>query len=239
MKTGRCIGLVGGLGVGAAVHYYSHLAQAHQRHGALLNLVMAHAEVSQGIAFVRAGNRAGLADYLAGFVRRLAAAGAEFAVIPAVTPHFCIGELRPISSLPILSIFDPLLDHLEQNPVRKAAVLGTRFVMESDLFGRLPSVEFIHPQPDELSEIDRIYLELAATGRGSAEAHTRLTELALTFLSRDGADVILLAGTDLSLVFNNGNTEFPAIDLAALHIGAILSSSLTTLRGKEGDSGRK
>jgi aspartate racemase len=226
MNTGRCIGLVGGLGVGAAVHYYSKLAEAHERRGAKLDLVMVHAETSEVFRFVAAGDRTGLADYLAGFLRRLAAAGAELAVIPAVTPHFCIDELRLMSRLPIISIFDPLIECLKSRSIHKVSVFGTRFVMESDLFGKLPGVEFVHARPDELDEIHRIYIALAESRQGSVEAYSRLTELAQTLSSRDGVDAILLAGTDLALVFNESNTHFPAIDCAALHLAAIERAAL-------------
>lgn len=226
MNKGRCIGLVGGLGVGATVHYYSRLAVAHKQRGGQLDLVMAHAEVSQAIGLLKAGDRTGLAAYLAGFLHRLAAAGAEFAVIPAVTPHACLDELRPISPLPILSIFDPLIEHLSRHSIHRAAVFGTRYVMQSDLYGRLPGVEFVRARPEELDEIDRIYMAVAESHRGSPEAHARLSELAQTFLSRDGAEIILLAGTDLALVFNESNTRFPAIDCAALHLDAIVGAAL-------------
>jgi aspartate/glutamate racemase len=35
-------------------------------------------------------------------------------------------------------------------------------------------------------------------------------------------DAILMAGTDLTLLFNDANTDFPHIDCAALHIQKIL-----------------
>jgi aspartate racemase len=222
----RSIGLVGGLGVGAAIHYYSKLAEAHKRQGVLLDLVMAHAETSEGLRLISAGDRVGLAAYLAGFLRRLAAAGAEFAVIPAVTPHYCIDELRPLSPLPILSIFDPLIEHLSGRSIRKVAVFGTRFVMQSDLFGKVSGVEFVRPHPEELEEIHRLYWALVESGQPNDEARCQLTAMAQTLMSRDGAEAILLAGTDLALIFNESNTQFPAIDCAALHIDAIVEAAL-------------
>ena len=77
MKT-RCLGLVG-----AAVHYYQNLANAHASQGLPLELVMAHAETDRVFGYVQAGDRTGLAEYLAGFAQRLKAAGAEFLAVPA------------------------------------------------------------------------------------------------------------------------------------------------------------
>ena len=45
MKKTQCIGLVGGLGVGAAVDYYTQLARAAGQHGAELDLVMVNADM--------------------------------------------------------------------------------------------------------------------------------------------------------------------------------------------------
>jgi aspartate/glutamate racemase len=48
-----------------------------------------------------------------------------------------------------------------------------------------------------------------------------LTALAHALL-RDGAEAIILAGTDLSVVFNEETAHFPHIDCARAHIDAIL-----------------
>src|SRR5580704_483161 len=63
---GRCIGSIGGLGVGAAVHYYQELAKMHTARGRVLNLVMAHADMTRVRGAVEAQDKPGLATYLAG-----------------------------------------------------------------------------------------------------------------------------------------------------------------------------
>ena len=160
MHPGRCLGLVGGLGVEAATHYYQKLAEAHEKQGVRLDLVMAHAEAAQIFEYARAGNRKGLANYLTGFLHRLQAAGAELAVIPAVTPHFCIRELMAASPLPVFNIFEPLIQELLARSIQRVAVFGTRFVMESGLFGMVPDVEVVQGRPEEVDYIHRTYAEL-------------------------------------------------------------------------------
>jgi aspartate racemase len=51
---GRCLGLVGGLGVGATVHYYQRLAEGHEERGRTLDIVIAHAETARTFAYVQA-----------------------------------------------------------------------------------------------------------------------------------------------------------------------------------------
>jgi len=105
MPTSRCLGLVGGLGVGAAIHYYARLARGCEQRNLTLDIVITNAHTPRVFAYVEANDRAGLAEYLNGYIRRMQAAGAELAAVPAVTPHFCIQELAATSPLPIVSIF--------------------------------------------------------------------------------------------------------------------------------------
>ena len=221
MSKARCLGLVGGLGVGATVHYYQSLARAHQDHGRTMDIVIVHAEVSRVFEYVQAGDREGLADYLLAFVRRLQAAGAEIAAIPAVTPHFCIRELIARAPIPVINLFESLNNELSTRNVHRVAIFGTRFVIDSALFGFLDHVQIISPRPAEVDEIHQIYSTLALEGRGSEEHHRRLTDLAHLLCTRDNVDLILLAGTDLALLFTESNTDFRHLDCAALHIQAI------------------
>jgi aspartate racemase len=226
MNTSRCLGLVGGLGVGATIHYYEKLAKAHEAQGRTLDIVIVHAETSRVFEHVLAADRDGLAEYLMGYIRRLKAAGAELIAIPAVTPHFCVRELMATSPLPVCDIFEPLVHELATREARRVAVFGTRFVMESALFGEVNEVEIIKLRPQEMDYIHSTYVELARTGEGSEEQHGSLTALAHTILKRDGVDAIILAGTDLALLFSETNTDFPYIDCAALHLQAILNELL-------------
>jgi aspartate racemase len=40
---------------------------------------------------------------------------------------------------------------------------------------------------------------------------------------RDGVETVLLAGTDLALMFDEASAGFPCIDVARLHIDAIVA----------------
>jgi len=230
MTRGRSIGLVGGLGVGAAVHYYRRLFEAHAQRSAALNLVMAHAQTTEALRLYAAGEANALAEYLAGFIRSLAAAGAEFAVIPAITPHLVIDELQAISPLPVLSVFPPLVEAVRKRKIGRAAAFGTRYTIQTDLFGRLTGVELVRPRPDEIEQIHAIYEEILGGRQDPVEAHRRLTAIAQTLIERDRVEAILIAGTDLAEVFNETNTPFPHVDCAAVHIEAIVAAALAGVK---------
>jgi aspartate racemase len=190
--------------------------------GRSMDLVMTHAEIPRVMEFIRAGDRQDLANYLSHYIQRMQAAGADIAVVPAVTPHYCIHQLLAISALPVLNIFDPLNRELARRGLKRVAVLGTRFVIESDLYGEVSGTEIVRPRPEEIDQIHNVYVKLALTGEASPEQHSQLTAIAQTLVRRDNVDAVVLAGTDLTLVFNESNTSFPYVDCAELHIQAIM-----------------
>lgn len=220
--AGGCIGLIGGLGVGATVHYYQELAKAHAARGRVLNLAMVHADMNHGLHFVQAGDKAGLAEYLAGLIAKLAAAGAEFAVIPAVTPHISIAELLKISPLPVVNLIEELQREIEARGLRRVALFGTRYTVESGLFGLLRGVDVVALTADEIGFVHETYMRVASEGAGTEEQREGLSQLAHVVVKREGAEAVVLAGTDLALLFNESNTDFPHMDCARVHLDAVV-----------------
>ena len=67
------------------------------------------------------------------------------------------------------------------------------------------------PRPREVDDIHRIYLELARDGRPSAANVKTLRQIAGTICRRDGVEAIVLAGTDLTLIFSEASAGFPMV----------------------------
>ena len=70
IREQRCLGIIGGLGVGATVHYYQSIVDACTKHGLTPRLFIAHADVARVLANVRDGKLVQLAQYLAGFAEK-------------------------------------------------------------------------------------------------------------------------------------------------------------------------
>jgi aspartate racemase len=226
VALGKCIGLIGGLGVGAAIHYYQELAKAHTARGRALNLVMIHAHMDRVRGAVEAGDKDGLASYLAALIARLKAAGAEFAVVPAVAPHIAIAELVELSPLPLVNLIEEVKREIQSRSLRRVALFGTRYAIESGLFGQLENIQVVKPHPDEIDYIHITYFQMVDAGAGSAAQREGLARLAHTLIARDGVEAIILAGTDLALVFDESNTDFPHIDAARVHLNVIVRRAL-------------
>lgn len=224
-KAGRCLGLIGGLGPGATVHYYRELVAAHERHGRVARLLIAHADIHRVYAAVTAKDFDGLARYLADLIANMAAGGAEFTGIVAATPHICAAQLTAISPLPLINMLTEVQQAVSARGLKRVALLGTRFTIETRMFGCLNGIETVMPKTDEIERIHLIYKDFVE-GRGSDAQADELRKIACTFFTRDRAQSVLIAGTDLSMVFTESNAGFPMIDCARVHIDAIVRRML-------------
>jgi aspartate racemase len=110
-------------------------------------------------------------------------------------------------------------DEIRARGLSRVALLGTRSTVESRMFGRL-GVEVVVPPADEIALIHAAYLDVVYD-RSTPETIERLRGLAHTMMARDGAQAVLLAGTDLSMVLDEENAGFPTIDCAGVHIREI------------------
>jgi aspartate racemase len=206
----RNLGLIGGMGPGSTVIYYQELARA----GAG-EMLLIHADMDYVLTAVAAGNHIALAGYFARLIERLARGGATVAAISAVTPHACIRELEKITPLPLVNIIDATAAEIRARGYRRVALFGTRFVVASRMFGMLDGIEVI--VPDQVDAIHDAYMQ---TVGGSAEGKQTLTRIAHEL----PVDAVVLAGTDLSLVFNESNTDFPHVDCTRVHLRALLEA---------------
>lgn len=206
----RNLGLIGGLGPGATVHYYKELV--HARAGEML---IVHADMDHVLGCVQRGERLELAEYFARLIDRLARGGADVAAIPAITPHFCIRELEKISALPLVNIIEAVGTEIRSRGYKRVALFGTRFVVESRMFGMLEGIDVVVPH-----QVDAIHNAYMNTVEGGTEGRDILTKIAHEL----PVDAIVLAGTDLALIFDETNTDFPHVDCAKVHIRAIVQA---------------
>ena len=219
----KTLGLVTGLGVGAGVFYYRSLVEAHAARGLSPHLVMVHADVGHVMGLAEARETRRLAEYLAGLLKQLAAAGADVATIPAFSPQVCAKELEALAPLPMISLLDAIAAESKRRALRRTAIFGAHVTMQTELFGRLRGVTEVVPLPPAtFGQVGDIYRRIVETERASPEEFETLRSLAHRLIDHEGVDEILLAGTDLAFVFRPENTDFPHRDGARTHDKAIV-----------------
>ena len=131
MQAASCLGLIGGLGVGAAVYYFEQLAKAHLTRGVPMRLMIAHADMRRAVQHVRRGETAQLGGVFRRTDRASGSGRRDVRVIPAVTPHICMPELRGRSPLPLISIVEETARAIRSRRLRRVTLFGTRYTVET------------------------------------------------------------------------------------------------------------
>lgn len=219
------IGLIGGIGPAATEFYYRALIAAFAKAGARFDLTIAHADTVEMIANLEAGAVDAQAEIFARFVDRLKAAGADVAVVTSLGGHFCIGALERVSSLPLINAIPALDARFAALGLERVGLLGTRAVMESGLYGGVQAVEVVAPPAAELDRVHADYIAMARAGRATEAQKSAMLEAGAALCRDQGADAVVLAGTDLFLAFDGAAPGYPVLDAAQIHVDAITAAA--------------
>lgn len=226
------IGIVGCSAEGAALCYRTICTEAAESMGA-----HAHPEVSlhthslaDYVACLQHGDLAGVAQLMLSSARKLAAGGADFLVCPDNTIHSALPLIESSSPLPWLHIADTVAAEVEKRHYRRVGLLGTKWLVESDVYpqrlGRR-GIDTIRPTLDARMRVDRIIMEELVYGRFPPDS-TAAIQHVIDHLRAEGCDAVVLGCTEIPLVINDTNASLPTLDSTRLLARAALREALET-----------
>ncbi|TWI55722.1 aspartate racemase [Pseudomonas duriflava] len=214
------IGLIGGIGPAATEFYYRALVSLYAKENRKLDLTIANADAREMVNNLEAGNQKAQAAIFSRYIDQLRAAGCEAVAVTSMGGHFCIEELESISSLPIINAISALHAYFTKENITKVGVLGTRAVMQSRLYG-LEGVDVLTVAENELGEAHAHYVSMAVSGKATDEQRTYFENAAVRLVSEQGAQAIVLGGTDLFLAFDKSSYPYTLVDCALVHAAEI------------------
>jgi aspartate racemase len=220
------LGLIGGIGPAATEHYYRGLVDRHARAGTPLELTIVHADARELARNLVNGDARRQAETFAPLVGRLAAAGAHAAAVTSMGGHFCIGELEAISPLPLINAIPAVDAAIREKKLQTVGIIGTRTVMETRLYGGISSVAVVLPKGEALEEVHRSYIEMAVAARVTDAQRRTFFSVGRHLCQAQGAEAVILGGTDLFLAFQGQDAGFPVIDCAEIHVEALYQWSV-------------
>ncbi|MXY38765.1 MAG: aspartate/glutamate racemase family protein [Rhodospirillaceae bacterium] len=228
------IGLIGGIGPAATEFYYRHLVRRHEAEDRPMELTIVHAHVHTLAANAIAGRAEAQAGEYAVLTARLKGAGAEAVAITSIGGHFCFDEFEPVSPLPVLNVAPAIAAGLRARGVSRIGLIGTAVAMTSGIYGALSDIGTVIPEGDDLQTTNDVYIALARAGAVSEEGRATLFRIGRDLVERQGAEAVLLAGTDLFVAFDGRDPGYPTIDGALLHVDAIARASMFGLAAYPG-----
>ena len=220
------IGLIVGIGPAATDYYYRQLISAAARAGQDLELTMAHADTPTLLRHQAEGNVQAQVDIYLRLTERLHRAGIAHIAVTSIAGHFCIDAFKAVSPVPVIDLLDVVRLEVKRRGLRRVGLLGTRGVMASRFYGVLDGVEVIAPVND-LAEVHEAYVAMASTGVATPAQREVFMRAGRSLTRDNGCESIMLAGTDLALVFGKGvEPGFDILDCAEAHAAAIANAAL-------------
>jgi aspartate racemase len=232
MKT---VGIVGGLGPESTIDYYrSIIALYRARHDpeGYPRVILDSISLTEAKGYVERKELDRLTHLLLESVRRLARAGADFAIMAANTAHLVFAEVSAQSPVPLISIVDATCQRARELRYHRIALLGTGFTMQSDFFPKgfaKEGIETVVPRKDEQDFIHEIIFAELQDGLIKPETRHRLITVLRRMQQDSAVDSVALACTELPLILKDDNPAIPLplLNTTAIHVEKIVEVMLS------------
>jgi aspartate racemase len=214
-----------GMAVETNCVYYRQMYDAADRHlneGHSLRSVMDTLDFAALVSSVRDRDDAGLSAAVAESARRVEAAGADFVVISSNTGHLAAEAVRAAVEIPLLDIRDVAVAELHRVRARRAGIISTTMTHQSGLYEgtlRNAGIKLIGPTPCDAATVDEVIFTELIQGTVSESGVGTIQRVAEGLLNQ-GAEAILLACTDLTIMASRLRPEAAVMDTTVLHARA-------------------
>ncbi len=221
MKT---VGVLGGMGPAATLDFLFklHAATPAARDEDHLRVITDSDPRVPGRNAALRGDGPSPGPALAAMARGLVGAGAEVLAMPCNAAHQWAGEITAAVPVPFVSMIDAAVEAAARSGARRVGLLAADATLLAGLYRRalaargLEAIETVDAMPG--------IMRVKAGDTGPA---TRAAMAALAAeLAGQGADVVLMACTEVPLVLGPGDTQVPLIDATAALVDTVLARAL-------------
>lgn len=170
------------------------------------------------------GDLAGVGALMLDSARRLAAVGADVVICPDNTIHQAFPLIIDQSPVPWLHIAEVVAGEAVQRGCRRVGVLGTRWLVDSDVYPAslaAAGIEAVLPSPSDRDEVQRIIMDELVPGRVGPDATVRVQRV-IERLAAAGCDAVVLGCTEIPLIIDDTNSALPTLDSTRLLARAAL-----------------
>ena len=224
------IGIVAGSAEGAALCYRTICLEAPAIMGEHNHpeITMNSIPMAEHMPHIRANDWEEVAKLLAASARKVAQAGAHFAICPDNTYHQSFKYLIPQSPLPWLHIATAVAEEAHSLGYERLGILGTKYLMEGPVYPEaLEEFGIKRHIPDEADRvrINDIIFEELVNGIFPETSRLYLNEVTSKLKAR-GCDAVVLGCTEIPLIVRPEDCPLPTLDSTRLLARAALRRAL-------------
>ena len=162
---------------------------------------------------------------------RLAAAGADFFVLPDNTAHIALEAEGAPFALPCLHIGEVVAAEAERRGFRRIAILGTEWTMTGPVYpaalGRR-GIGWEVPEEEDRAAIHRIIFDELCLGTFTDRSRAAYVAI-IAKLARRGCDAAALVCTEIPLLVTQDASPLPIVDSTRLLAAAAVATALGEL----------
>jgi len=180
---------------------------------------------------IRANDWEAVAKLLAASARKVALAGADFAICPDNTYHQAFKYLIPQSPIPWLHIAGAVAVEAHRSGYVRLGILGTKYLMEGAVYPEaLEEFRIESEIPDEADreKINEIIFKELVKGVFPETSRLYFNEVAEKLKDR-GCDAVVLGCTEIPLIVRPDDTPLPTLDSTRLLARAALKRALARI----------
>ena len=224
------IGIVACSAEGAALCYRTICAEASHLMGEHM-----HPEISMHthplgdyMMHIRSGDWGQAANLMVSSAKKVAEAGAQFAVCPDNTIHQAFDLVTRESPIPWLHIVDAVAHESLVQKFTRLAILGTKYLMTGPVYPQKLEefgISWEIPTPDDRERIDTIIFTELVNGVFSESSRLYFNEV-INELKNRGCDAAVLGCTEIPLLVNPNDCPLPTLDSTRLLARAALREAL-------------
>ncbi|MFV0591664.1 MAG: aspartate/glutamate racemase family protein [Draconibacterium sp.] len=229
------IGILGGLGPEATIDYYKAIIDHFNKHytggdKVYPEIVIYSVDIWKLVSLFDQQRYDEATTYIAGAVNRIKAAGADFAVLSANTPHLIFSEIQTVADIPLISIVESCAVCAQSLALKKCALLGTKFTMQNDFYQKVfqrDSMEIVVPNPDQIEYINQKVFNEMELGIFSDATRRRFLEIVSEMKELYSIDSVILGCTEFPLLLPEPEyLGLPFLNTTKIHVEAILRECL-------------
>lgn len=222
MKT---LGILGGLGPQTTSKIYLRVVDLVRKSGkdkypgiVIYNLPFPF--IIEREAIIQGVNSKKMLPYLIDGAKILEKAGADYGILPCNTLHKYINEIRASVNIPFLNILEETALELQKLKIRTVGILATQSTVDGKIYSSIlqkTGIKVLYPTEAEQDSINNIIVKAL---NGETEFYDKRIKAILNSLHKKGAEVILLACTDLQIAILKISSPIPIIDTTEILIQA-------------------
>jgi aspartate racemase len=223
------IGLIGGIGPESTLDYYERIIDAFRAGEAepdYPEIILYSANLTELMAILKAGDRAGLADWLVDKAQALHRAGADFAAIGSNTPHIVFEEVAARSPIPLVSIVEATRQKAASLGLKKLGLMGTLFTMQADFYPRALAangMSVVVPDRESQRFIQHRLETEIELGIIKDATREELLAIARRMIDQNGIEGVILGCTELPLILTQtAYDSIPFLNTTAIHVESIV-----------------